>query len=135
MLIRPLRKPVAVGENLMLMAQAELGASEDPQLLVSAKSPDAAICRFAAGEPPVFASTATLRRLVVERRWLGKLRVLGATLKEDAGCARALPARSSPQTTRDRPSLECLAKTQSSRRIVCFDYVVSSEANHYGEIP
>ena len=54
--IEPLREPVAVGENVTLMAQEAPAATLDPQLLVSEKSPLEATLVIVSAAPPVFVS-------------------------------------------------------------------------------
>src|SRR5208282_402445 len=62
----PLRVPLAVGVNVMLMGQAELAASEVPQVLDStAKSPVAAMLVMESAAPPPLVSVAGWDALVV----------------------------------------------------------------------
>src|ERR1700761_7982101 len=52
----PVRAPVAVGVKTTLIWQLPLSATEEPQLLVCAKSPVAAMLVIAIGEVPVLVS-------------------------------------------------------------------------------
>ena len=61
----PVRAPVAVGLKVTLTVQEPLAAIDDPQVLVCAKSPEAAIEETAAAEPVGLETVTVCAALVV----------------------------------------------------------------------
>lgn len=61
----PVRAPIAVGVNLTEIAQLAPAATDDPQVFVSAKSPDAAIDLMSRTDPPELVSVTACAALVV----------------------------------------------------------------------
>jgi hypothetical protein len=92
----PVRIPVAVGVNVTLIVQfapaasgvagGVIGQAVVP-VLVSAKSPDAAMEMIVRGPVPVFVSVTVCAALVVFSSWLLKVRVVGASVTAGAGFA------------------------------------------------
>jgi len=87
----PVRAPSAVGANVTLMTQfapdakvAGLIGHAVPPVLVSAKSPEAAIELMVNAPVPVFVSVTIFAALVVVSNWPPKLRLVGASLTPGA---------------------------------------------------
>ena len=93
----PMRAPVAVGVNVTLIVQvfdpavagnvAGLIGQADAPVLVSAKSPDAAMEMIVRGPVPVFVSVTVCGALGVFSNWLPKVRVVGASPTAGVGFA------------------------------------------------
>lgn len=77
MVIAPVRAPVAVGVNVMLMAQLVCTAKVVPQVLDWAKSPLATILEMVNGAGPEFHTVTVCAALVVSKGWSAKVRLLG----------------------------------------------------------
>src|SRR5215472_8964782 len=77
MVTDPVRVPVVVGVNVTLMVQVACDHRLDGQLLVSAKSPLAAILLIVSGSLPVFVTVTVWGELVVPTCWLPKDRFVG----------------------------------------------------------
>jgi len=90
----PGRVPVAFGVNVTLIVQfaftanvaGVIGQAVVP-VLVSAKSPDAAMEMIVRGPVPVFVSVTVCAGLVVVSSWLLKVRVVGASITAGVGFA------------------------------------------------
>jgi len=91
----PMRVPVAVGVNVTLIVQAFdpavagkvaglIGQAVAP-VLVSAKSPEAAIELIVRAPVPVFVSVTVCAALVVATNWLLKVRLVGASITVGVG--------------------------------------------------
>src|SRR5260370_37518722 len=90
----PMRVPAAVGVNVTLIVQFAFTASiagvtgqAVVPVLVSAKSPDAAMEMIVRGPVPVFVRVTVRAALVVFSAWLPKVRVVGASITAGAGFA------------------------------------------------
>ena len=80
MLKVPVRVPEAVGVNVILTVQLAPTATEPPQVLVSAKSPEAEILEMVRAALPVLETVTVCAALVVPTVWLAKVRVDGVTV-------------------------------------------------------
>ncbi len=82
------RVPVPVGAKVTLMVQLLPTATELPQVLVSAKSPElppvGAMLLIAKGALPWLVRVTVCAALVVPRVWLGKVRLLTVRLTTGA---------------------------------------------------
>jgi hypothetical protein len=90
----PMRVPAAVGVNVTLIVQFAFAASiagvigqAVVPVLVSAKSPDAAMELIVRGPVPEFVSVTVCAALVVFSAWLPKVRVVGASVTAGVGTA------------------------------------------------
>lgn len=88
----PVRLPVAVGVKVTEMVQLWPAATVDPQVLVSAKSPEAAMVVMASAAAPEFARVMVCAGLVEPVSWLVKVRVAGESAAAGAA-AVAVPAK------------------------------------------
>ena len=88
----PVRAPPAVGMNVTEMVQLPTAANALPQLLVSAKSPDAAMDEMLSVDPPVLESTTGCATLVEPVGAVAKVRLAGATVTVGGGSV-AVPLR------------------------------------------
>jgi len=75
--IAPLRVPVAVGVKVTEMVQEALTARLEPQRLVWAKSPEAAIAEIASAAVPLLVRVMVWAALVVPSDWAAKVRLVG----------------------------------------------------------
>jgi hypothetical protein len=79
----PVRAPAAVGVKVTAIAQFAPAATADPQVFVSAKSPDAAIWVIVSAAVPLFDSVTVCLLLATPTFWLVKISVAG--LREACG--------------------------------------------------
>jgi hypothetical protein len=75
----PVTAPVALGLKVTLTVQLLFAANEPEQLLLSVKSPLAAIEPMVSGPVPEFVSVTDLDALLVPTAWSPKLRLAGLT--------------------------------------------------------
>jgi hypothetical protein len=90
----PVRGPVTVGVNVTLIVQVfdpavagKVAGQADVPVLVSAKSPDAAMEMIVRGPVPVFVSVTVCAALIIFSSWLPKVRLVGASVTAGVGFA------------------------------------------------
>jgi len=86
----PERAPVVVGVKVTVIEQLAAAAREEPQLLVWAKSPEAAMVVRVRGAVPELVNFTICAALVVPMVWEAKVRLVGERVT--AGCGRLLTA-------------------------------------------
>ena len=88
--IPPVNVPEAVGVNVTEIVQLALAARLDPQLLVSAKLPEAARLLIEREAVPVFFKVTLCAALVVATVWLANVRLVGDKLTTGAVAAAVM---------------------------------------------
>ncbi len=104
----PARFPVAVGIKVTATVQVAPAATLVPQLLVWAKSPEAAIEVMASAAVPVLLTVTACAVLVVPVVWDAKVRLVGESVTAGAGVPELAPVPLRPTVCGDPVALSVI---------------------------